>query len=182
MSVSEIIDRVNDFACDHVVITGGEPMIAKDIRYLVSRLKMHALHVTIETAATIKPEGIEVDLASLSPKLSNSTPSEVLAGPWSEKHERLRMQPDVIAEWLNWYHCQLKFVVATEQDVAEILALLKVLQDHDIERSQIMLMPEGVDSATLKSRSGWVSNLCKEYGWRYCQRLQIELYGNTKGT
>jgi 7-carboxy-7-deazaguanine synthase len=92
------------------------------------------------------------------------------------------MQPDVIAEWLNWYHCQLKFVVATEQDVAEILALLKVLQDHDIERSQIMLMPEGVDSATLKSRSGWVSNLCKEYGWRYCQRLQIELYGNTKGT
>lgn len=61
-------------AARHVVITGGEPMIAPGIRDLARELKQRDYHVTIETAATIAPDGIACDLASMSPKLLNSAP------------------------------------------------------------------------------------------------------------
>src|SRR6185369_15469098 len=41
----------------HVVLTGGEPMIAKDIRALAAAIKETGRHITIESAATIAPEG-----------------------------------------------------------------------------------------------------------------------------
>jgi 7-carboxy-7-deazaguanine synthase len=43
-------------------------------------------------------------------------------------------------------------------------------------------MPEGTDPQTLQSRSAWVSDLCKQHGYRYCPRLHIALYGNKRGT
>ncbi len=57
----------------HVVVTGGEPMIADKIVELTKGLKDIDLHVTIETAGTVyKP--VVCDLMSISPKLANSTP------------------------------------------------------------------------------------------------------------
>src|SRR2546423_1065410 len=73
--VDEIVRRVGSFRAKHVVVTGGEPMIMPDIVELCAGLKDRGHHVTIETAATVwKP--VKLDLASLSPKLSNSTPWE----------------------------------------------------------------------------------------------------------
>src|SRR6184192_2795417 len=59
----------------HVVLTGGEPMIMPDIAELCEALKAREYHITIETAATVF-KSMKVDLASLSPKLANSTPVE----------------------------------------------------------------------------------------------------------
>ena len=73
--VDEIVRRVALFDCRHVVLTGGEPMIMPDIGALCDALKAWRddCHITIETAATVyRP--LKLDLASLSPKLSNSTP------------------------------------------------------------------------------------------------------------
>src|SRR4051794_37155593 len=71
LSVPDILTRVNEFPARHVVVTGGEPMIAAEIDTLCSALRDRGLHITIETAATVfKP--VACDLASLSPKLSNS--------------------------------------------------------------------------------------------------------------
>ena len=46
----------------------------------------------------------------------------------------------------------------------------------------IHLMPEGTGSATLAGREGWLIDFCKKFGYRYCDRLHIRLFGNTKGT
>ena len=46
----------------HVVLTGGEPMIAKEIASLASELKMLGYHLTIETAGTVAPLGGEFAL------------------------------------------------------------------------------------------------------------------------
>jgi 7-carboxy-7-deazaguanine synthase len=43
-------------------------------------------------------------------------------------------------------------------------------------------MPEGIDAATLASRAPWIADVCKRTGYRYCPRLHVELYGNTRGT
>ena len=166
----------------HVVLTGGEPMIARDIRELASELKMLGYHITIETAATVAPEGIACDLASLSPKLLNSAPDPVSHAVWRRKHEATRWRPEVVRAWLDGaYAWQFKFVVSQPSDLAELEAMLASL-DRDIPRHKVLLMPEGVTVETLRARAGWLAELCREHGYRYAPRLQIELYGNRRGT
>jgi len=79
LSVDEIMQQVlsiasNDASLKHVVVTGGEPLLPLEMVSLCLRLKQHPFHITIETAGTIDRE-ITCDLMSISPKMSNSTPS-----------------------------------------------------------------------------------------------------------
>lgn len=181
MSVDDIVSRVVEFESDHCVLTGGEPMIAKGIHELAEELGSAGKHITIETAATVLPQGIVCDLASLSPKLSNSTPDSASANGWRERHERTRLQPTVIAEWIKNYNCQLKFVIADAADLAEVEQLMESLV-CSVPPSKILLMPEGIDVQQIRGRDETLIDVCKARGYRYCNRLQIELFGNTKGT
>src|SRR5471030_1218078 len=123
--VADIVAEVLRHPARHVVLTGGEPMIAKDIHALAAELKKLGRHLTIETAATIMPGGIACDLASLSPKLLNSAPDAREHPAWRKKHEATRWQPEVVRAWLDGYDCQLKFVVARPEDVDELEAMLE---------------------------------------------------------
>ena len=156
-------------------------MIAKTIRELAAALRAEGRHITIETAATVAPDGIACDLASLSPKLANSAPDARLPDAWRERHEATRWQPDVVRAWVDGYAYQFKFVVSTPVDVAEMEALLATL-GRDIPRHKILLMPEAISLEKLRERSAWLGELCKERGYRYAPRLHIELYGNNRGT
>jgi len=180
MSVEAILRKVSEWNCRHVVLTGGEPMIAPDLPELAATLKQTGKHITIETAATVLPAGIDCDLASLSPKLSNSSPPPGRDPAWSKKHEETRLRPDVIADWIKNYDFQLKFVVSSERDLAEIKHLLSRLPPVPLH--QILLMPEGIDAQTLSSRSPWLIEICQREGFRFCPRLHIELFGHTRGT
>jgi len=180
MSVEAVLQKISDWDCRHVVLTGGEPMIAPDLPALAAGLRQAGRHITIETAATVAPSGIACDLASLSPKLSNSTPPADRDPAWSKKHEDTRLRPQVIAEWIKTYNSQLKFVVSSEKDLAEIKALL--LQFPAVPSDRVLLMPEGTVSKTLASRTPWLLEICKREGFRFCPRLQIELFGHTRGT
>lgn len=181
MTVDEIAAAVRQYPVKHVVLTGGEPMIAPEIHELAFQLKERAYHITIETAATVPPRGIACDLASLSPKLAHSTPDTRLDDTWRRKHEALRRQPEVIAAWIAAGDYQLKFVVRDETDVTEIEALVRdtlcVVPPH-----KILLMPEGTTPEALRARRGWLSELCKARGYRYAHRLHVDLYGNRRGT
>ena len=183
MTSEEIVRRVTAYACPHVVLTGGEPMVASGIRELASQLKARGLHITIETAATVLPEGIPCDLASLSPKLADSTPSEELAGAWSVRHEKTRYRPEVIRQWLENYACQVKFVFSQPEQLSEIEELLnEVGSVPGFTRDRVLLMPEGTDSEALREKAPVLAELCIEHGFRYAPRLHIDLFGNTKGT
>ena len=183
LRVEEIVAAVQEYAgARHVVLTGGEPMIAKEIRELAAELKLLGYHITIETAATIAPEGIACDLASLSPKLLNSAPDGTKHAAWRKKHEATRWQPAVVRAWLDGgYGYQFKFVVSQPSDVDEIAGMLASLK-RDIPRHKVMLMPEGITQEALRARGAWLGDLCKIRGYRYAHRLQIELYGNKRGT
>ena len=52
----------------------------------------------------------------------------------------------------------------------------------EIPRDRVLLMPEGRTTGALRERASWVSECCKREGFRYAPRLQIELYGNRRGT
>ena len=181
MTVDEIVAAVAAFPAKHIVLTGGEPLIAPGIHELASRLREHGYHLTIETAATVAPRGIACDLASLSPKLAHSAPDARLDDAWRKKHEELRWQPAVVANWIAAGDYQLKFVVGSEGDVTEIESMIREL-GCEIPARKVLLMPEGTTVEILRARAGWLGELCKARGYRYAPRLHVELYGNKRGT
>ncbi len=180
-SIEEIVAEIARHPARHVVLTGGEPMIAKDIQALAAAVKAAGHHITIETAATVAPEGIACDLASLSPKLKSSAPDERLPESWRVRHEETRWRPEVVRAWVDAYPYQLKFVVSAPADVDEIEAMLREL-DREIPPSKVLLMPEGTSLEALRARAAWLGELCKARGYRYAHRLHVELYGNQRGT
>jgi 7-carboxy-7-deazaguanine synthase len=172
--LDRIVDAVNAYAARHVVVTGGEPMIAREIVELTARLHELGRHITIETAGTVFAP-VACDLMSISPKLANSTP----AGDWAQRHDRLRIQPETLRRLMAAYEHQLKFVIATPEDLGEVRELLRVL---GADAGKVILMPEGVDAAVLRERGVWLAEICKREGFRFSPRLHVELYGNRRGT
>lgn len=186
MTPGEIVATIRGFGCRHVVLTGGEPMLARGIQGLAASLHAGGNHLTIETAATLPPDGIACDLASLSPKLRNSTPAAGAAPGWRERHEHLRWQPAVIDAWIEHVLAtgadyQLKFVVCTPDDLAEIDTMLRALGGF-VPPEKVFLMPEGTALEVLRSRAAWLTRVCLERGFRYAHRLHVELFGNARGT
>ncbi len=173
MALEEIVAEAQRHPARHVVVTGGEPMIAPEIGALTERLRILGLHITIETAGTIF-HPVACDLMSISPKLSNSKPE----GAWSERQERARLQPDTLRRLMAVCDYQLKFVIAKPEDVEEARELAAHLCASP---ARVILMPEGVDPEVLRERSVWLAEICKREGFRLSPRLHVELYGNRRG-
>ncbi|HIG48420.1 MAG TPA: 7-carboxy-7-deazaguanine synthase QueE [candidate division Zixibacteria bacterium] len=179
MTVENILGVVEDYAATHVVITGGEPMLMKEMPDLTRRLTDCGYHITIETAATVYQQ-VACDLASLSPKLSNSTPWKEEGGKYAKKHERLRLNVEVLNTFMKTYPYQMKFVVDTPEDLDEVEGLLTRLEG--IDRTHVLLMPQGRTAGELNEKARWIAKLCKTNGFRFCPRVHIDLYGDTRGT
>jgi len=173
LSLDRILDEVKAHPARHVVVTGGEPMIAPEIIPLTERLNRLGLHVTIETAGTVF-QPVSCDLMSISPKLSNSTPT----GSFAAQHERLRIQPAMLRDLMTRYEYQLKFVIAKPEDVEELRALVATLS---ADPQRVVLMPEGTDRDVLRERSVWLAEVAKTEGFRFTPRLHVELWGNQRG-
>jgi 7-carboxy-7-deazaguanine synthase len=173
-SVSWIVDQLNAYGASHVVITGGEPMIAPEIEELTHRLTQH---ITVETAGTVDAQ-VRCDLMSISPKLANSTPHTRDDGRWAGQHERLRYQPEILRRLIQLYPYQLKFVITDPSDLQEVNA---IVSDIGASRSRVVLMPEGIDAAILAERGRWLADISKREGLRLTPRLHIDLWGNRRG-
>jgi 7-carboxy-7-deazaguanine synthase len=176
--VKSIVDQLAGYPTRNVVVTGGEPMLLPEVVELCAALRARGYHITIETAATVFRD-VECDLASLSPKLSNSTPHDREGGRWAARHDRLRLQPDVIRAFIDHYDHQLKFVIDHPAEIDEVLALLRVLPT--VDRGKVLLMPQGVTREKLAERGPWLADVCSKHGFRFCPRLHIELFGNMRG-
>lgn len=179
LDVDEVLERVTYYTARHVVVTGGEPLIAPGIGDLCLGLRQRGYHITLETAATVF-EPVECDLASLSPKLASSTPHERAGGRFAERHERQRLNLDAVRAFMARHEYQLKFVIDRPADVAEVQTLLERLPG--VDRARVLLMPQGVTPDELRERTPWIVEECKRHGFRYCPRLHIDLYGNRRGT
>ncbi len=179
MSVDAVLARLAEYPARHVVVTGGEPVLAAGIEELCARLHEAGRHITLETAGVaFRP--LPCDLFSLSPKLSSSTPRQREGGRYALRHDEQRLRPDVIGAFLAHGPCQLKFVIDRPEDVHEVLALLAELPP--VDPATVLLMPQGISRDELAARGPWVAELCKAHGFRFCPRLHIELYGNRRGT
>ncbi len=174
-TVARLMDWVGGFQTyRHVVLTGGEPLLFPEIVPLSNQLRQAGLHITIETAGTVY-QSVDCDLMSISPKLANSTPDDPV---WGARHEQRRLQPAVLQRLTREFAHQLKFVLQTPADLPEIQEIQALCGTPN---DRVLLMPEGVDVATLQARSEWLVELCKTHGYRFTPRLHVMLYGHRRG-
>ena len=178
-SWKSVAEQVLAEDCEHVVITGGEPLLPRDIVPLTETLSECGRFLTIETAGTVyRP--VRANLMSISPKLSNSTPSAERSRVWNSRHENLRENRPVIERLIAEFPYQLKFVVDRPEDIEEIEAYLRQLPS--VPPDHVWLMPQAVSRETLAEKTAWLEPAAARHGFRFTSRLHIELFGNTRGT
>ncbi len=170
----DVIARLLAFPQDRLVVTGGEPLLqAAALARVLAALKQArpGLHVEIETNGTVAPSpAIDplIDQFNVSPKLAHSgNPAE------------LALIPERLAAWAAEPRAFFKFVVASPADCDEV-AMLQAA--YAIPGDRLFVMPEGIDSETLRRRETWLSARALGQGWRMTDRLHIHLYGDTRGT
>jgi 7-carboxy-7-deazaguanine synthase len=170
-SVEQAADAIRSFGCPHLVFTGGEPLLQQPALAALCAELGPDYHVEIESNGTTPLTAVfdaYVHQLNLSVKLAHSGNEEIL-----------RLKPEVIAAYARDPRAWFKFVIAAPQDVDEVDALAAA---YDIPADRILLMPEGISSATLRERMDWLAPLCLARGYRLSDRLHIHLYGDTRGT
>lgn len=188
MDLEDVLDEIASHDAEHVVLTGGEPMIHDEAVELLNRLGDRGYHTTVETNGTIYRDA-HIDLASISPKLQSSTPTADRDpqgdGEWADRHEQQRIAIDALAALVDGYPSQLKFVVTDREDMAEIETLLSRIRDATasaVPAEDVLLMPEGTTRDELDRTRNAVADLAMEYGYRYTPRLHVDLWNDAPGT
>lgn len=182
LALEQIINQCAQSGNTHVVLTGGEPMLFDPIEELVKALQERGHLITMETAGTIfRP--LPGTFMSISPKPAHSAPPQDTPNGWHNRHEKTRFQPETLSRLIQNHDFQFKFVVKPEEpgSIEEIQAMLNQIDPH-IPKENIYLMPEGRDQHILNERLRLLVPICQETGYRLAPRLQIDLFGDTRGT
>jgi len=187
-AVDDVLAAIAEYDADHVVLTGGEPLVHDSSEALLERLADRGYHTTVETNGTVVPDA-PIDLASVSPKLASSTPTAdrdpAGDGEWADRHEERRLDVPALADLVETYDTQLKFVVTGREDMAEIEGLVERLRDTASVRvrdDDVLLMPEGQTRDQLEATRETVAEFALEYGYRYTPRLHVDLWNDAPGT
>lgn len=173
LPVSEVAEQVSRIPCHNVILTGGEPLLQDQAWCaLMTELRHNdpRYRFEVESNGTLQPSEAFEQLVSqynISPKLANS------GNP-----ESLRIRAKALEGFARNPKAWFKFVVTEEQDLDEIKELI---QHHRIARERVLLMPEGRDDATLQKRRLWLAEICCQNGFRYSDRLHIQLWGSKRG-
>ena len=195
MESEGIVNRImeilpfNKWQDEHLVITGGEPLLGWQRAYpdLLDHPKMAGLQeITFETNGTQPltkdfadylmkwqfPEDFKIREVtfSVSAKLSCSGESRDQA-----------IKPEVLNQYQDIGHTYLKFVVATEDDIEEAIETLDIYRENGFTGHCYLMPVGGVESVyALNNRA--VAIAAMKNGLRYSDRLQVPLFKNEWGT
>ncbi len=177
-----LVEAIRRHSCGHVVITGGEPMAGpgltarEGLAELTHRLRAEGMRVTIETAGGLFVPGLACDLLSISPKMTNSVPTEPAL---AAAQEGQRLSVEALAALIQACPSQLKFVVETADDVREVRLLVDRLPPVPSDR--ILLMPQARTREEFLARAPAIAELCVETGYRFGHRLHVLLWSDRRG-
>ena len=179
MSIDQVVHLAMKSRLEHVVLTGGEPLLSPHAPGLTRALRDKGFHVTIETAGTLDSD-VECDLMSISPKLSTSAPSAVEFPRWNVLHEQRRIRIEAMRSLVKKsLDFQFKFVVDQQGDFDEIKQLFDALP---IDKADVWIMPQGSTLEAMDAAAEWLKPITESYGYHYCDRMQIRWFGNRRGT
>ena len=177
---------------EHLVITGGEPLLAWQQIYpvLLSRPEMLRLkEITFETNGTqlLYPEFRHFLLNwTLNPTFGRRGPNALtfsvsakLSCSGESREDAIR--PDVVMQYQEVGHTYLKFVIAAEEDAEEALEVLEIYRREGFT-GDVYLMPVGGVESVYSLNNRRVAELAMQHGLRYSDRLQVPLFKNEWGT
>ena len=193
MLTSEAIaDRImeilpfNEWKDEHLVITGGEPLLGWQRAYpdLLNNPKMKTLkEITFETNGTQKftPE-FKGYLAKWNSEVGKEITFSVSAKlPCSGEKWEEAILPEVVCEYEEVGTAYLKFVIATEQDFADAECAIAAYRKAGF-KGHVYLMPVGGVESVYALNNRKVADLAMKNGLRYSDRLQVPLFKNEWGT
>ncbi|MFZ4599871.1 MAG: hypothetical protein ACOYNN_14605 [Terrimicrobiaceae bacterium] len=190
-----IVDRImeilphHDWKDEHLVITGGEPLLGWQRAYpdLLNHPNMAGLkEITFETNGTQK----------LSPEF------KTYLGMWQNQDHKLErevtfsvsaklpcsgeswddaIRPEIVHEYESVGTTYLKFVIATEQDFADAERAIAAYRRAGF-KGHVYLMPVGGVESVYSLNNKAVAVMAMNAGLRYSDRLQVPLFKNEWGT
>lgn len=168
-TTAEVAAEIDAMDVGLVVITGGEPLLQQShLPDLLRRLRSRGCRIEVETAGTIDATSDVVTLVdrfNVSPKLAHS-------GNPADR----RYRPEVLAAFEATGKAAFKFVVVEESDLDEVAEMVA-----ECGLSDVWIMPEGTDVATLLDRDRRLADAVIARGWHMTTRLHILLWGDTRG-
>ena len=190
-----IVDRImeiiphNTWQDEHLVITGGEPLLGWQRAYpdLLRHPKMAGLkEITFETNGTQKltEEFKEYLVEWQMPNLDFArevTFSVSAKLPCSGEKWDEAILPEVVCEYEHFGTAYLKFVIATEQDFADAECAIAAYRKAGF-KGHVYLMPVGGVESVYALNNRTVADLAMKNGLRYSDRLQVPLFKNEWGT
>ena len=183
--IMEIIPY-NEWKDEHLVITGGEPLLGWQRAYpdLLNNSKMKALkEITFETNGTQKltPE-FKSYLAKWNSEVGKELTFSVSAKlPASGEKWEEAICPEIVCEYEEVGTAYLKFVVATEEDIVDAECAVGAFKSAGF-KGHIYLMPVGGVESVYNLNAKNVALAAMKRGWRYSDRLQVPLFKNEWGT
>ncbi len=132
LSVEDVMQKVRDFGCRLVEVTGGEPLAQREAFVLIGRLCEEGHEVLIETGGFVSTEGLD-ERAKLILDVKCPASGEAERNHWPNL-ERLRADRD-----------EVKFVV---NDRADWDFAREIIERYDLERRALSILVSPVWGAT----------------------------------
>jgi 7-carboxy-7-deazaguanine synthase len=179
----------NQWGTEHLVITGGEPLLGWQRSYpdLLNHPSMTNLReITFETNGTQKlTEDFKKFLINWQldgagkPRQVTFSVSAKLSCSGELREDAIK--PEVVCDYQDVGYTYLKFVVATEEDAEEALTVTQIYQSAGF-KGPVYLMPVGGVESVYALNNRRVAELAMANGLRYSDRLQVPLFKNEWGT
>jgi organic radical activating enzyme len=195
LTTDAIADRIteilpfNKWQDEHLVITGGEPLLGWQRAYpdLLNHPKMADLkEITFETNGTQQlstefKDYLFTEFTRFGRDYNKLTFSVSAKLSCSGEERSEAILPKVVCEYQEIGYTYLKFVIATEADAAEALETLSVYRAAGFSGPCYLMPVGGVESVyVLNNRR--VAEFAMKNGLRYSDRLQVPLFKNEWGT
>jgi 7-carboxy-7-deazaguanine synthase len=156
-TIDQIMQKVRDFGCRLVEVTGGEPLAQREAFDLIRVLCDEEFEVLIETGGYVSTAGVDAR-AHIILDVKCPASGEAERNDWTNLR-RLRADLD-----------EVKFVVV---DRADWEFALKIIGEYDLESStKAILISPAWDQIDLRELAGWIA----ESGLQVRMQLQLHKY------
>jgi 7-carboxy-7-deazaguanine synthase len=154
-SLDEVINKVKEFDCKLVEVTGGEPLAQREAFMLIERLCSEGFEVLVETGGFVSTEDVD-PRASIILDVKCPASGEEPRNHWPNL-ERLRADKD-----------EVKFVIV---NFADWTYALEVIRRYELNmRAKAILISPAWDALDLKNVAEWVSSSGLDL------RMQLQLH------
>lgn len=177
LNLSQVLETLKGTHIKHVVITGGEPTMQRDLAGVVDALTSNHYRVTVETNGTFYIPNMRKAFMSISPKLKNSY-AQPEGSIEAKMHASKNQWEETTRKWMETNDYQLKFVYNGMDDVEEILDIQKRLK---VPQRNIYLMPQGITTEQFQQKQKELFQICLNNGWNYTPRMHVDIFGNKRG-